>query len=156
MWKSLKTLSLVAGFIAIQGPALAGSITDIMSTPPLLNKAERAFDKGYHDRVVELLSGKLATFKTSAQGRAASLLCQSRVQLGDAEAALEACNMSISYTPVHWADLNARGGAYYSLGHYGKAAEDFAKAYELAPHNRQVKANLRIAERAAGRQHASN
>lgn len=155
MWKSLKTLSLITGFIAIQSPAFAGSITDIMSTPPLLIKAERAFDKGYHARVVELLSGELASFKSNAQSRASSLLCQSHVQLGNARAAIKACNAAIGYAPVHWADLNARGGAYYSLGHYGRAAADFAKAARLAPYEQQVKVNLRVAERAASNQFAS-
>lgn len=155
MWKSLKTLGLITGFIAIQSPAFAGSITDIMSTPPLLIKAERAFDKGYHARVVDLLENRTASFKPAAQSRATSLLCQSHAQLGNAGKAIDACTSSIGFAPAHWADFNARGGAYYSLGRYDKAAEDFARAAALAPYDQQVKANLRIAERAADTRLAS-
>ena len=153
--KSLKVFSSIAAFIAMQNPAFAGPVIDIMSAPPLLNKAERAFDKGRYDYVVRLLNGKLGIFKPNAQGRAASLLCQSQVQLGKASAAIDACTLSIDLAPTHWADLNARGGAYYSLGNYSKAAEDFAQAARLAPYQRQVKANLRVAERARSRQIAS-
>ena len=156
MWKSLKTLGLMTGLIAIQSPAFAGSITDIMSTPPLLIKAERAFDKGYHARVVDLLGNGTKSFKPAAQSRAASLLCQSHIQLGNAHKAIDACTASLSFAPTHWADFNARGGAYYKLGHYGKAADDFAKAVERAPYEQQVKVNLRVAERAASTQFASN
>lgn len=156
MWKSFKILGLITGFIMIQSPAFAGSILDILSAPPLLIKAERAFDRGSYGRVVELLDGKAADIgKYNAQSRAYSLLCQAQAQLGQAPAAIESCTVSVSYAPIHWADLNARGGAYYDLGQYGKASADFAKAAELAPFNHQVKINLRVAERAGRNQLAS-
>lgn len=64
------------------------------------------------------------------------------------QAAIDDCNMALSLKPdLAFAYLN-RGNAYYDLGDYNQAAEDYRAALRLEPSNTMAADNLKLAENA--------
>jgi len=63
------------------------------------------------------------------------------------EKAIEDCNMSIALKPDYGKAYGRLGLAYFSLGKYKEAAEQYEKALEYEPNSQSIKESLAAAEK---------
>lgn len=84
---------------------------------------------------------------------ALNALCVALTVKGDADEAVDVCNEAIRLQPNDWRAVNSRGTAYFTLGNYRAAMEDYRRALATEPSSDQVvdllRRNLRLAESGA-------
>ncbi len=70
--------------------------------------------------------------KSELYKEAYNCLCVSLTGLGKVADALEACNRSLEYNPVHWESLKSRATVYYMIQDFDNSLEDFTLSLENA------------------------
>jgi len=99
------------------------------------------------------LSSLKTTMRSTDRQAALNDLCVLHNLEGEHERALRYCDKLLVISPENWRGLNNRGTAYFGLGHYEKAQQDFAKAISLNPDDPQLHLNKQMAQKQSGNQY---
>jgi len=80
---------------------------------------------------------------------ALNALCVALTVKGDADEAVDTCSEAIRLQPSDWRAVNSRGTAYFTLGNFRAAMEDYRRALATEPKSEKVvdllRRNLQLA-----------
>ncbi len=118
--------------------------------PAVLQKAERALQRGNPTEALALLEGRVAAMRHGSMRAAGDdLICRAYYQRGDYAAAEQACDRAVAVGSNNsaWSYLNNRGVMRLLQGKLEDALADFSAAAGRNPSARSVKSNLQVVRR---------